>query len=43
MDLSRFSDEDFDVKAWVNGALALSTHKDKQTSVDVGQGSVSQN
>ncbi len=34
MDLSRFSDENFEVKEWVNGAL--NTHKDKQTSVDVG-------
>ncbi|XP_064395035.1 conserved oligomeric Golgi complex subunit 7-like [Halichondria panicea] len=33
MDLSRFSDENFEVKEWVNGAL--NTHKDKQTSVDV--------
>ena len=33
MDLSRFSDEDFEVKEWVNAALNV--HKEKQASVDV--------
>lgn len=38
MDLSRFSDENFEVKDWVNGAL--NTHKDKQTAVDVCEQSI---
>lgn len=33
MDFSRFSDSDFEVKSWVNGALAA--HKDAQTTLDV--------
>ena len=33
MDLSKFSDSDFEVKEWVNGALRA--HKDAQTPVDV--------
>ena len=33
MDISKFSDPDFDVKEWVNGALRLP--KDSKTSVDV--------
>lgn len=33
MDLTRFSDPDFDVKEWVNGALRA--HKDPTTPLDV--------
>lgn len=33
MDFSKFSDAEFDVKEWVNGALRA--HKDTQTPVDV--------
>ena len=33
MDLSKFSDSEFEVKDWVNGALRA--HKDTQTPVDV--------
>ena len=33
MDFSKFSDAEFDVKEWVNGALRA--HKDSQTPVDV--------
>ena len=33
MDFSKFSDAEFDVKEWVNGALRA--HKDNQTPVDV--------
>lgn len=33
MDFSKFSDNEFEVKNWVNGALAV--HKDSQTSLDV--------
>ena len=33
MDLSKFSDSEFEVKEWVNGALHA--HKDAQTPVDV--------
>ena len=33
MDLSKFSDSEFDVKQWVNGALR--SQKDSKTPVDV--------
>ena len=33
MDLSKFSDSEFEVKEWVNGALRA--HKDAQTPIDV--------
>ena len=33
MDISKFSDPDFDVKEWVNSALRA--HKDAKTPVDV--------
>ena len=33
MDFGKFSDVDFGVKEWVNGALAA--HKGSQTSLDV--------
>lgn len=33
MDISKFSDPEFEVKEWVNGALRLP--KDSKTSVDV--------
>ena len=35
MDLSKFSDSEFEVKDWVNGALRA--HKDTQTPVDVSK------
>ena len=35
MDFSKFSDADFEVKSWVNGALAA--HKDTHTSLDVSK------
>ena len=36
MDFSKFSDAEFDVKEWVNGALRA--HKESQTPVDVSAG-----
>lgn len=33
MDFSKFSDTDFEVKGWVNGALAA--HKESQATLDV--------
>ena len=35
MDFSKFSDPDFEVKNWVNGALAA--HKDSHTALDVSK------